>query len=412
MNNLISKEQTTKENRIWVRITAACNEKCLFCLDADAQNGKLIPQDTIEEQIKSGYKPGMYNRVIISGGEASINPKFTHYIHYAKIIGYDRVQTVTNWNMFARKEFCDKVFEAGLDEVTFSMHGHTARIHDYLTATPWSFEKWLRAILNIRKFFPHIILNIDIVVCKVNVDFLPEIVKFYMRLGVMEFDILQIIPFGRWFSEYKNQLFYKIEDKLKPLHETWKLSRMPGMYMWTNRFPMEAFEWYEDLVQDPRKIKWEVMGEALPKFSSFISSNGEKKPDCYGEKCDVCFLHQYCHDFIDHKNDTWDFSENYVLKSEFNSWDIMPSTKYIVLRGEEFPSDIYKKYGQNKEEFLEYIKNFPMTGKQKLVNIPRCIRDKNNEDIYEWYGNRKRKIPLRSIRKNISWIYTEKIYSV
>jgi len=43
--------------------------------------------------------------------------------------------------MFARKEFCEKVFDAGLDEVTFSLHGHTATIHDYLTATPGSFDK-------------------------------------------------------------------------------------------------------------------------------------------------------------------------------------------------------------------------------------------------------------------------------
>jgi MoaA/NifB/PqqE/SkfB family radical SAM enzyme len=54
----------------------------------------------------------MYNRVIISGGEASINPKFIEYIRYAKDIGYDKVQTVTNGNMFSRKEFCEKVFLA------------------------------------------------------------------------------------------------------------------------------------------------------------------------------------------------------------------------------------------------------------------------------------------------------------
>jgi hypothetical protein len=63
-----------------------------------------------------------------------------------------------------------------------------------------------------------------------------------MRLGVYEYDILQIIPFGRGFSEYKDILFYQIEDHLGALHDTWKLSRTPGMYMWTNRFPAEAFE--------------------------------------------------------------------------------------------------------------------------------------------------------------------------
>jgi hypothetical protein len=29
--------------------------------------------------------------------------------------------------------------------------------------------------------------------------------------------------------------------------------------MWTNRFPAEAFEGFEDLIQDPRKIKSEVL---------------------------------------------------------------------------------------------------------------------------------------------------------
>ncbi len=37
-------------------------------------------------------------------------------------------------------------------------------------------------------------------------------------------------------------------------------------------------------------------------FDNFIRSHGEKKLDCFGEACDVCFLKQYCHDFIDHQN--------------------------------------------------------------------------------------------------------------
>ncbi len=129
--------------------------------------------------------------------------------------------------MFSRLDFSKKVFEAGLDEVTFSLHGHTKELHDYLTDTPGSFDKAIRALLIIKKYFPHIIVSIDIVVNKVNVDFLPHIVKFFMKLGVSEFDILQIVPFGRGFSEYKDQLFYKIEDHLESLHATWKLSKEP-----------------------------------------------------------------------------------------------------------------------------------------------------------------------------------------
>jgi hypothetical protein len=48
-----------------------------------------------------------------------------------------------------------------------------------------------------------------------------------MKLGIYEFDILQIVPFGRGFKEHKNELFYKIEDNLDSLHKTWEFSKKP-----------------------------------------------------------------------------------------------------------------------------------------------------------------------------------------
>jgi len=48
-----------------------------------------------------------------------------------------------------------------------------------------------------------------------------------MRLGVYEYDILQIIPFGRGFSTYKEKLFYNVEDYREKLKETWELSKIP-----------------------------------------------------------------------------------------------------------------------------------------------------------------------------------------
>jgi tRNA A37 methylthiotransferase MiaB len=37
-DNLLSKEKAIKQNRVWVRIAAACNNKCVFCLDSNAQD--------------------------------------------------------------------------------------------------------------------------------------------------------------------------------------------------------------------------------------------------------------------------------------------------------------------------------------------------------------------------------------
>ena len=350
--NLLAKEHTIKQNRIWVRIAAACNNKCLFCLDSQAQDGTYPDEDIIKKEITDGFKPGMENRIIISGWEASINPKFPEYIKYAKELWYDRVQTVTNGNMFASENFCKKVFDAGLQEVTFSFHWHTAALHDFLVDTKWAFKKSLKGLIYIKKYYPNIIINIDIVVNKVNVKFLPDIVKFYMRLWVYEFDILQIIPFGRWFMRYKDMLFYNVADYQKQLQETWELSKTPWMYMWTNRFYAEAFEWYEDLIQDPRKIKSETMGEWYHMFDAFIRSKWEKKPECFGPACDVCFQNQYCHDFLKEKDDEkQDFSGKKII-----SW-------------QEFPSQVYDIYWENFNEFKKYL----ASQKQELINVPKCL---------------------------------------
>ncbi len=355
---LLNKEKTLKQNRVWVRIASACNNKCVFCLDSEAQNWTFTDEEIVKKQVKNGYKEGFENRIIISGWEASINPKFSEYIKYAKKVWHDRVQTVTNWNMFADKSFCKRVFEAWLDEVTFSFHGHNSKLHDYLVATSWAFKNSLKWLLLIKKYYPKVIVNIDIVVNKINVKYLPDIVRFFMRLWVYEFDILQIIPFGRGFSENKEKLFYNIWEYKDKLKETWEISRLyPEMYMWTNRFPAEAFEWYEDLIQDPRKIKSEVMWEGIWMFSRFIESKGKIKPECFWEACEYCFIRQYCHWFLEN-----------LTKEKLK----IENKKVFILNWEEFPSQVYKKYWNNKKDFLTFLKKKKQEW-YELINVPKCL---------------------------------------
>ncbi len=383
--NLLNKEKTTKQNRVWVRISAACNNKCVFCLDSDAQNWVLVKEDVVKEQIRDWFKKWYENRVIISGWEASINPKFSEYIMFAKQVWYDRIQTVTNWNMFHSFDFCKKVIEAWLQEITFSFHGHNDTLHDYLVATPWAFKRSLKWLLIIKKYFPEVIVNIDIVVNKVNVRFLPDIVKFFMKFWIYEYDILQIIPFWRGFKEYKQKLFYDIWKNITYLHKTWELSKIPWMYMWTNRFPAQAFEWYEDLIQDPRKIKSEVMWEAYDMFEKFIKSDWKTKPNCYGEACDYCFQRDYCHSFLENIN---------TKKLDLDD-------KYLIINWEEFPSDVYKKYGETWQDFKNKLKSH----NKKLINIPKCLWWSG---IYQTYNDLKQENSL----EDYSYKYIKDLYRI
>lgn len=384
--NLLSKEKTLKQNRIWVRISNSCNNNCIFCLDSDSHDWTFVDEEIVKKQIKEWYKNWYENRVIISGWEASIDPKFVEYIKYAKAIGYDRVQTITNWNMFVSEQFCQKVFDAWLEEVTFSFHWHTSVLHDYLVNTPCSFKKSLKWLINIKKNYPNIIVNIDIVVNKINIIYLPIIIKFFLKLWIYEYDILQIIPFWRGFKENKEKLFYDIKDYTSILKQTWELSKIPWMCMWTNRFPVEAFDWYEDLIQDPRKIKGEVMWESSDYFEDFIKSGWKYTPPCYKKACRYCFLNQYCNDFINN-NDRKKLSLN---------------DEYVIIHWEEFPSQVYKKYWETKKDFINKLKYFD----KKLINIPKCLWW---EGIYQFYNDIKEDSSLEDYtQKYIKNLYRKK----
>jgi len=120
--NLVLKESAIKQNRVWVRIASTCNNKCLFCLDSTSQDWTFPSEDSIKKQIRNWIKNWYENRIIISWWEASINPRFSEYIKFAKELWYDRIQTITNGNKFSDEEFCKNVFNAWLQEVTFSFH--------------------------------------------------------------------------------------------------------------------------------------------------------------------------------------------------------------------------------------------------------------------------------------------------
>jgi tRNA A37 methylthiotransferase MiaB len=51
--NLLKKEKTTKQNRVWVRISSSCNNKCLFCLDSNAHDGTFTDEEKVKEEIKN-----------------------------------------------------------------------------------------------------------------------------------------------------------------------------------------------------------------------------------------------------------------------------------------------------------------------------------------------------------------------
>jgi len=285
-----SHEDAAHEKRNWVRLSYDCNNHCTFCLDTLAHNGSMRSNLDIKVQIVEGRKKGA-TRLILSGGEPTMHPNFLDFVKLGRRAGYRRIQTVTNGRMFAYPEFLDSAAENGLHEITFSLHGHTAKLHDALVGTPGAFVQetaGLKAALGSGKF----IVNIDIVINKQNVKHLPEMLETFIGWGVKEFDLLHIIPFGNAWGTAREHLFYDLDGNEEALHRAFAYSERPDVHVWLNRFPPPYAEGFESLIQDPYKMNDEVRGRR-EEYDRYLGI-GEKLHCREPARCHYCYLEELC----------------------------------------------------------------------------------------------------------------------
>jgi MoaA/NifB/PqqE/SkfB family radical SAM enzyme len=308
-NEALSHEAAAHEKRNWVRLSFDCNNRCTFCLDAHAHDGTMRKTFDIKVQIIEGRKRGA-ERLILSGGEPTMHPNFLDFVKLGKRAGYRKVQTVTNGRMFKYAEFLGAAAKNGLDEITFSLHGHTAKLHDALVGTPGAFADetaGLKAALAAGVF----IVNVDIVINKQNVRHLPEMLETFIGWGVKEFDLLHIIPFGNAWTEARDHLFYDLDGNLEHLQRAFAYARRPDIHIWLNRFPPPYTEGFEDLIQDPYKLNDEVRGRR-EEFDRYLAL-GEKLHCREPERCRRCYLQPLC-DGLDEARATRSEPEVSVLR--------------------------------------------------------------------------------------------------
>lgn len=288
---ILEREAIANRPKHWVRCVTACNSRCLFCLDSDTPRNVIFPVDEVKAEILRGRTELNAWKIILSGGEAALHPQYVELIRYAKEVGYGRIQTVTNGWRYADKSFFDACMEAGLQELTFSLHGHNKERHEQMTVHPGSFDRIIKAIVRAKKHPSRPIVSIDVCINKQNVSYLDKILELGISLGVTEYDLLHVIPQAAAY-ENREQLFYDPKDHLEMLHKVFRLNRHPRFVIWTNRFPVAFLEGMEDLIQDPHKMLDEVNGRRF-QVRKYLDTG--KPLDCrQTERCQHCFIEPFC----------------------------------------------------------------------------------------------------------------------
>ncbi|GHT19298.1 hypothetical protein FACS189429_6840 [Bacteroidia bacterium] len=173
----------------------ACNLRCKMCYFSDAEKRKAMKGVFNEEEIRK-LAEAFFSRAlklqIGCGAEPTLFQHNKLLIELAKKHQVPYISMTTNGNLFMEKDWRE-LAEAGLDEVTLSLHGVKRETYEYFM-TGGSFDKFLSAmdiLTKIKEKYPNFKVRLNYTV---NKDNLEELQDFFNVLGDYRFDILQIRP--------------------------------------------------------------------------------------------------------------------------------------------------------------------------------------------------------------------------
>ena len=167
--------------RLHVPTSKRCNNKCIFCMEFP-RSTTIVPDDeTLRRQIAANVDSGV---ILFTAGEPTLNPALADRMSMAKEAGYNTICLITNGRLLEDRDFCVRLLEAGMNDVTVSIHGHTPALHDSQTGVPGSFEQVWRAVNNLIELGNDYVfkLSFSTVINKINLPYLKDILKSFISL--------------------------------------------------------------------------------------------------------------------------------------------------------------------------------------------------------------------------------------
>jgi Fe-coproporphyrin III synthase len=193
---------------------SGCNCKCLMCdiWKGNGQTRQLTLSDI--EGLLPGLKSLRTQRVLMSGGEALLNPLFFQFCGLLKTLGI-RISLLSTGLLLQR--YAERLV-ACVDEVIVSLDGDPVT-HDRIRNVPGAFEKMRLGLLELRRLRPGMHLSGRSVIHRLNFRCWDQIVSSARYLGL---DSISFLPadvsshaFNReqaWGPERQQEILPPVEE--------------------------------------------------------------------------------------------------------------------------------------------------------------------------------------------------------
>jgi MoaA/NifB/PqqE/SkfB family radical SAM enzyme len=267
-----------------------CNNRCRFCIYADRRNIAGKTTDNIIKEMFLARKRGSRWLVLV-GGEVFIRDDIVYLISKAKQIGFKEIVAATNGRMFVYRRFVREILDAGITQIYFSLHGHTATLHDSLTRSPGSFKQQLAGIKNLY-FLGFKNIGTHTTIVKPNYKYLPQIVKLICNLGINSMDFVFVDPNYGGAYEAFSELVPKISDIMPFIKKCLDFIKYSMVEHCAVRYvPICKLKGYEGYVSDIRDRDTVHTEHIAPDFKDYYVEKTRR--DSCRIKTKKCFRCQY-----------------------------------------------------------------------------------------------------------------------
>lgn len=272
--------------KIDIKITYKCNNGCRFCVRSHYQESL---QDRGFKEIVEILKrhKNQFQEVIFTGGECTTSKEIIPLVDCAKKFGYS-VVIQTNGRMFFYKGFCKEIIRAGADKFHISLHGHHAKLHDYLTRANGSFEQTSNGIKNILSFGK--LVSTNTVINKLNYRFLPRVADLLIKIGVLQYQFAFPHILGRACENWQ-KIVPRKSDVTSYVKKAIDIGIKKRSVVRIEAIPYCFLTGYEDCVSDQYTPDVKIFDiEINESFERWRKNEGKAK----GPNCIKCKYFQQC----------------------------------------------------------------------------------------------------------------------
>ncbi len=217
-----------RPRRLEFHLSYTCTNRCVFCSEADRLErwcDHPVSADDVRKTLQSHARAGG-DHVLFTGGEPTEHPAFLYALETARQLGL-RTCVGTNGARLAVEGFAARALPL-LDELSLSLHGSGAELHDRCSGRPGSHAGLLATHRNARERVPGLPLAVNTVVSRLNFEDLPAIVVLCARLDIQRLLVSATAPEGRAVQAY-GELAVPLPSWRRMAPELTRLAEAAGM---------------------------------------------------------------------------------------------------------------------------------------------------------------------------------------